>query len=674
MKKNKFLFLAIVMFFQSFIFSQEVKFGKIDKDLFENDSHPLESDASAALLYNESKTHIKYNNSKSKFQKIIEVYKRFKIFTAEGEKYGEFVIHLYSEDSNDEDLSKIEATSYNLVNSKVVKSKLDKKSIYKERVNKFWKSVKFAIPNVKPGSIIEIKYKIISPYLHSIPQINLQYDIPVDKNYHTVRTPEYFRYNTNSKGAIQINRESKNKNASIKYSYVVDESNNPLTVKRVRKYSSIKFIENQIIYRQENVPSLKEEPFVTDMDNYRSSISMDLLSVNWPQEPIKYYNKSWDDIAINLSKSSSFGKQLNKEYKELKSLIKSLEDMGDEQKIITAYEYVKSTFTWNGNNSIYTDEGIAGLIEKRTGNNSEMNLLLVNILRNAGIQAYPVIGKTRTSGFINIIAPSLSELNNVLAMVNLGDKKIYMDATEKLIPLGLLPPKSLNLRGVIINKSSGRLIEISNPNTSLSQCMMQYSLNQDGTLSGKRSVKFTRYESFKKRNEIANYDDIEEWNNSRAEQKLLTILDSEALNVDSIYKDLKLQEEIETDNYTQDIAGKIFLNATLDFGYNENIFTAETREFPIFLESTSNNTNVALIELDEGITVESLPEPTIITIPENKLYYSYTVKDLGGKIQINSSLKFNDAFISPEYYPYVKELFDLIVKKSNEKIVLVVEN
>ena len=51
----------------------------------------------------------------------------------------------------------MEATTYNIEDGKVVASKLDKSSVFKDKVNKGVTLFKFTFSNIKEGSIIEFK-------------------------------------------------------------------------------------------------------------------------------------------------------------------------------------------------------------------------------------------------------------------------------------------------------------------------------------------------------------------------------------------------------------------------------------------------------------------------------------------------------------------------------------
>src|SRR4030095_832109 len=83
---------------------------------------------------------------------------KVKILKESGLEYGNVTLHYYLRDDF-ENLTDIEAIVHTTDEKGVPYSiELDKKSIYKGRVNEIYGEVKFALPGIKVGSIIEYSY------------------------------------------------------------------------------------------------------------------------------------------------------------------------------------------------------------------------------------------------------------------------------------------------------------------------------------------------------------------------------------------------------------------------------------------------------------------------------------------------------------------------------------
>ncbi|HHH55243.1 MAG TPA: DUF3857 domain-containing protein, partial [Bacteroidetes bacterium] len=165
--------LIIILFLPLFLQAQEYKFGKVSKAELEEKFYPLDSTANAAILYTERKTNFEYSNVNGFF--IVEKYfTRLKIYNKEGFENATQKILAYYNTSNKEKVTDIKATTYNLIDGKIVKNKLSKKNIYREAENKLYNSVKFTLPNLKPGSVIEWAYTFKSPFIAMFNEVKLQ--------------------------------------------------------------------------------------------------------------------------------------------------------------------------------------------------------------------------------------------------------------------------------------------------------------------------------------------------------------------------------------------------------------------------------------------------------------------------------------------------------------------
>src|SRR5690606_13980299 len=101
-------------------------------------------------------------------------------------------------------------------------------------------------------------------------------------------------------------------------------------------------------------------------------------------------------------------------------------------------DHIKTWFKWNQYYGKYSDEGIKRALEKRSGNVTDINLSLVAALSAAGVDAEAVVLSTRDNGMVNKLYPILSDFNYVIAKVNIDDQSYFLDATDPLLPFGLL--------------------------------------------------------------------------------------------------------------------------------------------------------------------------------------------------------------------------------------------
>jgi len=200
--------IALFFFFCLFteLYAQEysLKYGKITNDELTMKVYTKDTTAAAVVLYDDGYASYEYTPT-SGFKLEMELKKKVKILKQEGIDEATISIPYYSGNSDErESISGLDAVSYNMEDGKVVKTKLDKKYLFDEEISNNYRQMKFSIPNVKAGTVIEYKYKLNSGRVYSIPEWSIQSDIPVVYSSFEVLIPEYFIFNIETKGYENI--------------------------------------------------------------------------------------------------------------------------------------------------------------------------------------------------------------------------------------------------------------------------------------------------------------------------------------------------------------------------------------------------------------------------------------------------------------------------------------
>ena len=666
MKKTLTL-LFILLVFVSISFAQKPKFKKVTQEELEKTFCEYDENAKAEYLYHGCNIWFEYDQTRERFNIIYDYHERIKIYSEQGIDLADRVLTYYAKEINStrEKISKIEAYTFNLDGGKVVKTKLDKDNVFSETINDYYRSKKFAMPAVKTGSVLEIKYRLTSPYYFKVDEFYFQKDIPVQYTEYEISTPEYFNYNYNLKGLVNLELSEDQTQGKINYSYVTDTSNDPLIVKKTRQNVSIDFLKNIKKYTGSNIVGIKNEPFVYTMDNFRSSIKLELLFTQFPNSAIKYYTKSWNDIIEILDKSDSFGDQLRKNYKEMKPLLSEVESMSDAEKIAAIYSTVQEQFKWDNYTNVNTSKGIKKMIKEGSGNTAEINLLLVNLLQKAGLQAFPMVYKKRSSGYLNITNPTIAELNYVIAIVVQGENVLYLDATDKNLQPGMLPPRALNLKGIAVLGKEGKEIPIINKNKGTENKTYASSYDGDALVgSYKQSVK--NYDAYYIRNTYSNAEDYV----SQLQNDKILLENTEIKGFENKNDPILITSDINLKGYTQSIDGKIFIDLMVGQKEFKNFFVEEERDFALFFNSKSSETKIIKIEIPEGYQVESIPEPMKISTPDRLITFLIETKVVGKDIVTTIRNKINETIINPQYYPAIKTVYETVEAKTKEKIVL----
>jgi hypothetical protein len=668
--KNLTCFLFLSILFCSNAIAQEFKLGKVSIAELEQKVHPKDTAAVAAILFKKGKVTFDYTQSDG-FVMYTEVITRIKIYKKDGYNWANKSIRYYSGSDSKERVTFSDAVTYNLVSGKIEKIKLKSEGEFDEVVDKYIGQKKITMPSVKEGSVIEYKYVIKSPNIGSMRDWDFQTSIPVNYSEFKTYIPEYYIYNTHFKGFITPKISVEKNQKAIAYSY--KEKDTPGEVTSGPHSSSMEklnFQETISTYIAENMPGMKEEAFVNNVDNYISSLTQELSMTKYPNEPLKPYSTDWDAVVKTIYDNDDFGAELNKMgyfEDDLKAVIAGLTTQDE---IISAIlSYVKSTVKWNEYNGYSCDDGVKKAYKDKAGNVAEINIMLTAMLRTAGLKANPVLISTRANGIS--IFPNHSAFNYVIAAVETSEGLILLDATSKFSNPNVLPFRDLNWMGRLIRKDgTSEEVDLMPKTASNNYVTMNYSIDPAGKITGKLRRQRTGHNAMSFRSEIENTKEEEYLEKLENENEKIEIADYSRTNE----KDVQLPI-IETCSFTgtnlcEFIGEKMFINPLLFFTNEQNPFKQETREYPIdygfpFLDKYTVN-----IDIPVGYVVETLPKSTQINMEENLGSFKFMSNASGNKIQLSITHQINTPIVSSEYYSMLKEYYQGMITKETEKIVL----
>jgi hypothetical protein len=600
---------------------------------------------------------------------ITEVTSKIKIYKKEGYSYANVEVPIFVGASEKESAQFSKAYTYNLVNGKVEKTKLKSDGEFIEKTNKLWSKVKISMPNVKEGSIIEYTYTLKSPFFANLPEWYFQKSIPVNYSKFETLIPEYYIYNPRLKGYVspKVSKMEKTKT----FSYVEKQRGQGVNPGPTRMTNeTLEYKEFQTVYITENLPSLKDESFVGNINNYTASVNHELTGVKFPNSPFKSFSTDWDDVSKSIYESPSFGDELKKTGYFENDLNVVLQGIGTrDEKIAAILEFVKKQVKWNNYSGIYCDEGVKTAFKNKTGNVAEINLMLTAMLRYAGLEANPILVSTRSNGIP--MYPSRTAFNYVVAAVEIQDGLIILDATDANSSLNILPARVLNWEGRLIRKEGTSTFAPLLPKfVSKESVTGLFTIVSDGSVNGRIRTQYIDYNAFQFRNR---FNGVSKDNYIESlEKKLSNIVIEEytVANESDLSKPVTEEFKFNHTSMTEIIGDKMYISPLFFYAITENPFKMEKREYPIdFVYPTEDKYKIT-INIPEGYAVESVPGPLAISLDNNLLVYRFNAQSVDSKIQLTAALTINEAFIVPTYYDDIKQFFNKVVENHSSKIIL----
>lgn len=638
--------LIIIFALNSFVFAQ-VKFGKISEEEIAATQSTLEKDASAEITSKSAYYNIFYDaqNKKFKIEKEVEV--RIKIFDKNQAPNRLLNIEIpsrYSEKHTKENISGIKASTYNLADGEIEETKVKSADIFTEKKHDYLEVEKFAFPNVKDGSVLEYKYRIVSNRYYDTDTWFFQSEIPVRFNRFYIEYPEFFIFQKDMRGEINNHVKSNVKNTNFNFKNNVE-------------FSEIK-----------NIPSLRDEPFVQNTDNLRSSIRYELVEFSYPGYIYEKYSASWEQIVKDLYNNSSYGGEL-KGNNFLNDEAKKFTDSNQIQNMVNIFDYVKSNYHWNGYTGLYPQNGSKKTYNEKSGNGTDLNIILISLLQKAGIQAYPVVLSTVENGMLNYF-PSIYKLNHTLTAAIIDNNLFLMDPIQKFSKVNMLPPQDLNFTGYMM-KENGKYQQINLMNFVQSEIKnsLNYQIKDEmlvGTLSQTKNNYYAMHDLQKKTKDNSNF-----------EQYVLSDYDCDVsdftMQENSAGDAVRYTVAFEDSKNLEFIGNKMFINPLLFLSKetNEFNFRNDERKYPLEFGTPFTHITVAQFTIPDGYTTEFVPENLSLILDNQNGGYDLRFEEKEGKIITQSVMHISKSVLPQNYYVAVKDMYQKAIEQENKKIILV---
>ncbi|MBD2766491.1 DUF3857 and transglutaminase domain-containing protein [Hymenobacter sp. BT664] len=654
---------------------EPIKFGKLDpKDLT---AAPFVGDSAAAavVLCDYGTTSFLYRDDN--FQLVSERITRIKILKKAGYDVATVEVPLYHRNTQDEKISSLRGFTYNLVNGQVVKTKLESSSSFLEERSKNQRVRKFTLPDVREGSVIEYAYTVTSDFLFNFQDWTFQREIPTRWSEFHAAIPEYYDYRMLLQGYHPLAVKSQSE-SSIQFMVHTAGGFVGGGFATTRQGGSSETVTARVTnYRwaMKNVPAFREEPFMTTAEDYVDRLNFQLAGEKFPGQGYVNVAANWAKIDMELLGDDNFGQQLDR-GNFLKDQMKALAGQYPDPvaRAAAVREVVMSGIRYDGTNRYHTDGSLRKAYDAHRGSAADVNLLLIAALRDAGLPAQPVLLSTRDHGRVNQTLTLLNKFNYVVGLVALPDgKELLMDATEPLLPCGVLPERCLNQMGRLImpKTADSRWIDLTPTLHHVRFHQVALTLDAQGGLTGKVHEEHGGYAAADTRKELARLGEKKFFAEHSGQHSNWTIPKFTVAERDNVTKPLALDYEFTQPADDAATAGLLYLNPLREFSSEQNPFRHDDRLFPVDFGAAQDETTMVTLTLPAGYELAEIPKPAVVELPEEGGRFFYNVSPAGpGTVQITSRLSLRQTMYAAEQYANLREFYRLMLAKQGEKLVI----
>ncbi len=647
------ILLALIPSMEVVALDVNKKFGKPTDEEMSMTVYAPDPDAEAVKLY--SDTDVQFDFMADDFWVVYRVKERVKVLKPEGASAADVTIVFYDPQgsTNGDRISGVKGSAYNLEDGKVVRSKLTGDLKSKERVDKYYSQVKFSIPNVKVGTVIEYEFQRQSPYIYTISDWDAQCAMPVFFTEYTITIPEWFNFNTAMHGRATITGSRKDD-----------------TFKAVLPGGLLTCAATVNHFEGKELPAVKDDDYIWCVDDFMTKVEHDLRSISISGGYYKNFQSTWEDVDKMMLGDEDFGKYFNmdnplaKEQANLK-----LDGLTVKEKTEKLRDLLLAYYTWDQNYGLYSISP-KKLQKEGTANSCTLNFALMSMLRDAGITACPVVLSRRSKGRLPYAHPSVSALNTmVLAVADAADSTVYyVDAAAKGYPVGTLTANELVDRGRMLNKGGqSTWVDLRNCCDGKVITLAKATVTPEGMLQGNYNAVYHGISAGHYRDiyrdvtdSVAYVEHFATSNNVEIESFELKGIDS---NSDEVREDLTFSRSLNTDDEHIYLNPFLFIDAT-------NPFKAETRDLPVeFMYNTMSRHTIQLT-LPEGYVVEELPSSFTLVMPNEDMNARLRVRQSGNTLVINYNFSRKTLLYDTDNYSYLRDFWATAEQKLGEMIVL----
>jgi hypothetical protein len=518
----------------------------------------------------------------------------------------------------------------------------------------------FALPGAETGSVVEYSYSIV--YKGPFPSAwEFQREEPVLLSTFTLDVPSFAQYNylLSQRKGIKVEKSVSHPTGRMK-----------------------------AVFSLKDAPPITPEPLMPPISEVTTKVYFCLTALSTFGITVPIEGDSWEILGKSYWLATEDKLKADKAItRQVKEITKGCSD--DADKIARIYDFVQSQIRYV---AIEMKEGRvmphdpSEVFLNRYGDCKDKAFLLMTMLKEAGVEAFPVLARTNDAGEVIEDFVSRQQFNHMAVAVpakffsqnedlspvlvrgdrqySTGDDFVLLDATSAAVPFGRIPWYLENTKALVVTEEDSRLVKVPSSraadNSTIHDCHAE--ILEDGSLSC--SVRSTRsgQEASSTRSFLQSLTKTEqrEW----LEKSLSRSCPGAVLNEHSISQlsdldqPLVLEYKFVVPQYVQRIDTLLVFSPAILRNPMFDEFTREKREHSIALDYPKSVIDGIKIRVPENFKINSLPEPEELS--SDFADFSYSCFTDGENMVVNRQVAFKKTHVGPDQYADVKSFFESV--------------
>jgi hypothetical protein len=607
---------------------------------------------------------------------VVKHYDRIKILTDEGKQYANVELPFvttngdYSDyGGNDKTLGEIEGRTIHSDGTVIpFTGKPYLKVIEKERGVRFQRMV-FTLPDVEVGSIIEYRYATrISDHSYEAPDWYIQGPLYL-KAAHYVWHPT---------GRELVDFKERPIN-SISWFPILPEGAKIVhtTLPQISHFDGAPQIYELTI---KDVPPTVKEEYMPPIASYSYRVLFNFTAFRSSAEFWKDEGKEWSKGVDSFANPNS---ELKKETEEVIAGATS-----DEDKLKKIYATVMSLentrFTREHERREDRAEGegkvksAADVLSHKRGTPTQLTELFIGMARAAGFKAYAMYVPDRSEELFTPLWLSLQQFDDVIAIVNVGGKSVYLDPGWRYTPYGHLAWEHTFVRGMRQVDGGTDFAITDGDDYKANRTLREANLNmsEKGDVTGSIKLKFIGASGVGWRHTALAGDDesLRRALRTHLEEMIPKTLDvkvGEIENLTDYEQPLIVNYEVKGTVGTP-TGKRLVMPADIFVAGATATFPHEKRELAVYFHYSQTVQDAMRIQFAKGFEVEAVPDSAKFSYSDEEAYMISMTKDDISYTTRRNHIR-NEVIVPVKDYDALRKYYGQFESKDQESVVLKVK-
>ncbi|MCH8838053.1 MAG: transglutaminase family protein [Candidatus Marinimicrobia bacterium] len=423
-----------------------------------------------------------------------------------------------------------------------------------------------------------------------------------------------------------------------------------------------------------DLPPIRKEPHITTIKDYMTSLNFQLIGYSDGIARFSFV-QTWEDLKEKIEPTY---KPYLKGNRKIRKLVSELTgSITAEADIVeTLFHFVRDSIETSRYRG-YWGNGIRGpgaLLSSGHGSRVEKNLLLVSLLRTAGLNAEPLLISTRANGRLDTRNPRADSFNHLLVFMGRPAKFRLLDASDPFCPITLLPANYLTNTGwLILTGDSDGLVTIPAPNSLSAKFATIDSARIDstGNLEGQITIRYEGYRGIRYRRLLAESKTERKF----IEEEVFDIFNNAEIDTFQVLRAEKKESPLvviarfRIPGFAEVAGDKIYFSPALFQRFQENQFRLEKRTYPVEYNFPSMDQEMITFELPANYAIIEAPQNIDWKI-RGQEFRRLLTRNADGRLNYYRNLHIAKVYYSPVEYEMLKNFTTYIVEADGDQLVL----